>query len=102
MSRRRGVWSRLLAAVGVRSAHRSVSASAARDRHASRLMAIDGVVSVGVGLAEDGAEVVVVGVADTPRSTSVAVPSSVDGVAVEVRVVGHPRADGGDSANGAG
>lgn len=84
-------WSRLFGAVWTSRSPLS-SASAVRARHEAELMAIDGVVSVGVGRGVDGREVIIVGLADAFRAASSPVPSTINGVHVEVRVVGQPRA----------
>lgn len=71
----------------------SASLARVRMRAEERLMALEGVVSVGVGLDDDGREAIVVGIA-TAESV-VAVPHDVDGVPVVVREVGEMRAEDG-------
>lgn len=63
----------------------------ARMHAEASLMALEGVVSIGVGRDKDGAEAIVVGVASA--ATPVELPESVDGVPVVVREVGRIRAD---------
>jgi hypothetical protein len=58
--------------------------------HAERsLMALEGVVSVGTGLVDDGTEAIVVGVADETCAVAQAMPAQVDGVPVVVQQVGE-------------
>lgn len=64
----------------------------AKRRHQARWMALDDVVAVGVGrLADDRNGIVVSVRADTDQVRE-AVPDSVEGVPVEIRVVGDVRA----------
>ncbi len=61
-------------------------------QHEAELMAMNGVVSVGIGLDDDGNEVIVVGIdADRP-SIRAQVPRTVEGYPVRVEVVGRLRA----------
>ncbi|HEX9093798.1 MAG TPA: hypothetical protein VF902_07430 [Coriobacteriia bacterium] len=57
-------------------------------RHRGRLMDIDAVVSVGLAFGEGHRHVIVVGVASEEAVASVELPAELDGVPVEVRVVG--------------
>lgn len=72
----------------------------ARMRAEAGLMALPGVVSIGVGLDDTGTKAIVVGVAGTGVDVT-AVPHDVDGVPVLVREVGGYRADEGDAQDDA-
>lgn len=60
--------------------------------HESRWLALDDVVGVGIGTLEDGRPGIVVSVRARSEEVRDRVPASVDGVPVEVRVVGEIRA----------
>lgn len=70
-------------------------------RHRARLMAMDGVVSVGLGFDDAHRTVIVVGMAgDAPSAQSV--PEDLEGVPVQVRQVGKlSTADGEKAADAA-
>ncbi len=69
-------------------------ARSARTRHEDRLLAIDGVVSVGVGLDDEGLPALVVGVVSSSALLSV-LPRELDGARVIIREVGDLRAENG-------
>jgi hypothetical protein len=58
-------------------------------RHRSTLLAGTGVVSVGLGFGPGHRTVIVVGVTSEEDAATAALPSELDGVPVEVRVVGE-------------
>ncbi len=58
----------------------------------SRLLAMPGVVSVGVGRADDGTEVIVVGVDGSRPELESRLPKAAGGFPVEVRRIGPLRA----------
>jgi len=61
-------------------------------RHASRLLELPGVVSVGIGRDEAGRPAIVVGLLDPPRAEETALPQTLDGHPVVTRVIGALRA----------
>lgn len=66
----------------------SLSIQESRDLHQSSLMAIPGVVSVGIGRDEHGKSIIIVGVkADDPDITS-SLPRELDGYTVRYQVLG--------------
>lgn len=65
-------------------------------RHRAALIANDGVVSVGLGFDQSHRTVIVVGVVSAKKAAAADVPSELDGVPVEVRVVGEFSAKEGD------
>jgi hypothetical protein len=65
---------------------------AAKRKVESELMGLPGVVSVGVGRAVDGTEVIVVGVDGTRPDVEPRLPTTADGFPVEVRRIGPLRA----------
>ena len=65
--------------------------SAAKAQLESRVLAMPGVVSVGVGRADDGAEVIVVGVDGSRPDVEPDIPNTVGGFPVEVRRTGPLR-----------
>ncbi|MBE0476689.1 MAG: hypothetical protein IBX62_06320 [Coriobacteriia bacterium] len=67
----------------------------ARERHAGRLLSRPGVVSVGVGLDDEGRPAVVVGVTGV-RASDAGLPGCIDGVPVLVRETGRPVAEDGE------
>ncbi len=64
----------------------------AKAQHEAELMAMNGVVSVGIGLDDNGNEVIVVGITEDQQSIRAQVPRTVEGYAVRVEVVGRLRA----------
>lgn len=61
-------------------------------RHAPGLLALRGVVSVGVGRDAEGREVIVIGL-DRPRpETQTSLPTKLEGYAVRVEIIGTVRA----------
>jgi hypothetical protein len=61
-------------------------------RHAPRLLALPGVVSVGIGRAAEGHDVIVVGL-DRPRpKTQADLPARLEGYPVRVEIIGAVRA----------
>lgn len=63
----------------------------AKARHEARLLAMPGVVSVGVGRGDDGRPVIVIGV-DEPRPQTMAeLPETLEGHPVRVEIVGRIR-----------
>jgi hypothetical protein len=66
----------------------------AKARHASGLLELPGVVSVGLGLDAEGRPVIVVGL-DGPRpETCARLPGSLEGHPVRSEVIGAPSAQG--------
>lgn len=64
-------------------------------RHRGRLLAATEVVSVGLGFGSGHTTVIVVGVVSEEGATAAALPADLDGVPVEVRVVGELTAGEG-------
>ena len=61
-------------------------------KHEQRLMALPGVVSVGIGLGKDNKPTIIVGL-DRPRpETQAKLPQKLDGYAVEANVTGPYKA----------
>jgi hypothetical protein len=85
----------VLLVVGPSSAKDGEMPSSIQDvkaRHAHRLLAVPGVVSVGIGLDAQGREVIVVGL-DRPRpETQSALPTQLEGYPVRVEIIGAVRA----------
>lgn len=69
-----------------------VSIQEAKARHVEALMATPGVVSVGIGLDEQGTEIIIVGIAREDAKLRQQVPDKLDGYEVRVQVVGTIRA----------
>ena len=63
----------------------------AKAMHVDELMAIPGVVSVGIGLDEDGHRAILIGL-DRPRAEDDVLPDSLEGHPVVVQVIGEIRA----------
>jgi hypothetical protein len=61
-------------------------------RHASRLLELPGVVSVGIGRDEAGRPAIIVGLADPLRAEETGLPQTLDGHPVVTRVIGALRA----------
>ena len=61
-------------------------------RHASQLLELPGVVSVGIGRDEAGRPAIVVGLADPPRAEETGLPHALEGHPVVTRVIGALRA----------
>jgi hypothetical protein len=75
-----------------RRAVEAKSIAAAKAGVASQLLAMPGVVSIGVGRAADGTEVIVVGVDGSRPDVEPRLPTSADGFTVEIRRIGPLRA----------
>lgn len=65
---------------------------AVKRAHEARWLALDEVVAVGLGRKDDGRDAIVVSVRSDTGAVRKRVPDTVDGVPVEVRVVGDLRA----------
>lgn len=65
---------------------------AVKRAHEARWLALDEVVAVGLGRTDDGRDAIVVSVRSDTGEVRERVPEAVDGVPVEVRVVGDLRA----------
>ena len=61
-------------------------------RHAEALLARPGVVSVGIGLDEDGRPAIIVGVEREETAAALALPPALEGHPVRVQVVGPVQA----------
>ena len=70
----------------------ATSISTVKHELESRLLAMPGVVSVGVGRTEDGTEVIVVGVDGSRPDVEPRLPTEARGFPVEIRRVGPLRA----------
>jgi hypothetical protein len=70
----------------------TITIQEAKARHAAQLLAVPGVVSVGIGRDEAGQAVIVVGVVQKDPETLAKLPSTLDGHPVDVRAVGRIRA----------
>jgi hypothetical protein len=64
----------------------------AKARHAQRLLALPGVVSVGVGRDAEGREAIVVGLDRARPETQSRLPAQLEGYRVRVEVIGPARA----------
>ena len=69
----------------------SGSITAVKAKHASRLMAKPGVVSIGIGQEADGEKVIIIGVDSQDRLDSLALPQELDGYPVKTQVIGVVR-----------
>lgn len=61
-------------------------------RHAEELMALPGVVSVGIGRTEEGVAIIVVGLEREAPSARRGLPEQIDGFEVRAEIVGRYRA----------
>ena len=62
-----------------------------KEKHAARLLALPGIVSVGIGRGPDGGKAIVVG-SDRPRpETEAKVPDVLEGYPVRIEVIGPVR-----------
>ena len=61
-------------------------------RHAPRLLALSGVMSVGVGRDAEGREVIVIGLDRARPETQAHLPTQLEGYAVRVQVIGTVKA----------
>lgn len=67
------------------------SITAVKAKHASRLMAKPGVVSVGIGLDADGQEIIIIGVDSKDSLDSLAIQQKLGGYPVKTQVIGVVR-----------
>ena len=63
-----------------------------KSRHEAALIAAPGVVSVGIGLADDGAAVIIVGIDRDRPEIRAKVPQTIEGYRVRVEVIGTIKA----------
>ena len=70
----------------------SKSITEVKAKHASRLMAEPGVISVGVGQDADGQAIIIIGVDNKASQSNLTLPQELDGYPVEVQVIGVVRA----------
>jgi len=64
----------------------------AKARHAPRMLALPGVVSVGIGRDGEGREVIVVGLDRARPETQARLPAALEGYRVRVQVIGPVKA----------
>lgn len=64
-----------------------------KKNHEQQLMAVRGVVSVGVGLSKSGEQAIIVGVKSTKAADLSAIPKEIDGYRVTIQYVGTVRAE---------
>lgn len=64
----------------------------AKSQHEAELMAVPGVVSVGIGMDDDGTAVIIVGIDQDRPETRAQLPQMVDSYPVHVKVVGRIKA----------
>lgn len=70
----------------------SLSIQEAKARHAPRLLALPGVVSVGIGRDARGGEVIVVGLDRARPETQARLPAQLEGYRVQVQLIGTVKA----------
>jgi len=63
-----------------------------KHKYESHLLAMDGVVSVGIGRDAQGGAAIIVGVEDAARVDPAALPQALEGFPVILQVIGSPRA----------
>ena len=63
-----------------------------KEQHTAELMALPGVVSVGIGQSGNGEKVILVGMESADAAAQSAVPERIGGYPVEIRVAGRPAA----------
>ena len=70
----------------------SESITAVKAKHASRLLAEPGVISVGIGRETDGQAIIIIGVDNKDSLDNLTLPQELDGYPVKVQVIGVVRA----------
>jgi hypothetical protein len=70
----------------------ALSIQEAKARHAARILALPGVVSVGIGRDAQGREVIVIGLDRARPETRARLPTELEGYRVQVQVVGVVKA----------
>ena len=70
----------------------SPSIQEVKAKHEQRLMALAGVVSVGIGLGKDNKPAIIVGLDHTRAETQAKLPQKLDGYTVEANVTGPYKA----------
>ena len=63
-----------------------------KKRHEPRLLALPGVVSVGIGLDEKGQSAIIIGLESPNPETETKLPAELDGYSVIVRITGRIKA----------
>ena len=63
-----------------------------KNKHKARLLALPGVVSVGIGLNKNGQSMIIIGLDGPNAETETQLPAMLEGHPVEVRIVGTVKA----------
>ena len=63
-----------------------------KNKHKARLLALPGVVSVGIGLNKNGQFMIIIGLDGPNAETETQLPAMLEGHPVEVRIVGTVKA----------
>ncbi|CCE23874.1 conserved exported protein of unknown function [Methylotuvimicrobium alcaliphilum 20Z] len=82
----------ILAACGVNETAMNASIQEVKNKHQPELLQLPGVVSVGIGLDEEGRQAIIVGLAEDNRNDKVRIPETIEGYSVKVQVVGTIKA----------
>lgn len=77
-----------LAACGVNETAMNASIQEVKKKHQSELLQLPGVVSVGIGLDEEGRQAIIVGLVDENPETKARLPETLDGFTVIGKTVG--------------
>lgn len=69
-----------------------MSVQAIKEKHQASLLAMPGVLSVGIGQDEAGSKVIIVGINNNDRSILAAIPSQLEQVPVKIQLIGTVQA----------
>ncbi len=83
----------LTTSVGCINADKMKTIQEVKQSHEEELLAIEGVVSVGIGLGDEGDAAIIVGIAGTDTGVHAKIPQSIEGYQVIVRPTGTIKAE---------
>jgi hypothetical protein len=88
----RSSWCKQGAAAATAGTEMPLTIQEAKARHAPSILALPGVVSVGIGRDAEGREVIVIGLDGARPETRAQLPAEPEGYRVEVRLIGPVKA----------
>ncbi len=87
------VYLQLTATVSCANAEKMKTIQEVKQSHEEELLAIPGVVSVGIGMGDKGHSAIIVGIAGTDAGAGATIPQSIEGYRVIVKPTGTVRAE---------
>jgi hypothetical protein len=69
-----------------------ISVQTIKEKHEAKLLAMPGVVSVGIGQDVDGAALIIIGISSEDAQLIAELPNKLEGIAVKVQLIGAVQA----------